>query len=486
MSNPKRDFDVVVVGGGTAGVVAALAAGSMGAKTCLVESSGYLGGTTYALANVVSFHNNRMERVVGGLPQKIVDAAVVERGLAATLMTDGHLPNPGGMSGTVTLIDSARLNIAAFALLEEVGVELMMHSLATDVSVRDGELSEIVVTNKGGAHRVGAKCFIDASGDADLAVKSGAPYEKDAVGKGLTATMVYRVGNVDHENLVADFRNYPERVIMLEDPFLRREGQPTIEQVVADKVKVVYDLPYIYLTNLVRDYIPKADWSRWGITGVEKENWGQLKPFGSRVHMTASPLSPETLYINTTNVTHFDALDAAALSRAEMEAQRQVALSLDILQRYVPGFGDAFLVGPMPKISVRASCRILGEYQVTKDDVTAGRRFEDTIARGCYPMSVQSLDKPNVRHHLYVENGGDYDVPYRALLPKEVDGLLVAGRCISATREASGATRTGAQCMAYGHATGVAAAMSAATGTPPRKLDVRELRETLQSQGAIV
>jgi hypothetical protein len=202
--------------------------------------------------------------------------------------------------------------------------------------------------------------------------------------------------------------------------------------------------------------------------------------------MSASPLSPEVLYINTTNVAHFDALDPAAMSRAEIEAQRQVSLSLDVLQRYVPGFKECFLIGPMPKISVRASCRILGEYQVTKDDVSRGRRFPDAIARGCYPMSVQSLEQANVRHHLYVDNGGDYDVPYRALVPKEIDGLLVAGRCISATREASGATRTGAQCMAFGHATGTAAAISAKNGVPPRRLDVPALRQTLASQGAVL
>jgi flavin-dependent dehydrogenase len=209
MSGSQNQFDVVVVGGGTAGIVAAIAAANTGARTCLVESSGYLGGTTYALANVVSFHNNRMEPVVAGIPQRIVDAAAVNSGLAASLMTNGHLPNPGGMSGTVTLIDSARLNLASFAMLEEAGVELMLHSLATDVSLQGNRLQSVSIVNKGGTHQLSAKCFIDASGDADLAVKAGAPYEKDAIGKGLTATMVYRVGGVDHAALVADFRRHP-------------------------------------------------------------------------------------------------------------------------------------------------------------------------------------------------------------------------------------------------------------------------------------
>jgi hypothetical protein len=140
----------------------------------------------------------------------------------------------------------------------------------------------------------------------------------------------------------------------------------------------------------------------------------------------------------------------------------------------------------MPKVSIRASRRIEGEYELTRDDVAEGRRFADGIARGAYPMSVQSTEQPNVRLHLYVKDGGDYDVPYRCLVPKGVDGLLVAGRCLSATREASGSARIGATCQAYGHAAGVAAAMAADEGIAPRDVDTDRLRELLLEQNAIV
>lgn len=258
----------------------------------------------------------------------------------------------------------------------------------------------------------------------------------------------------------------------------------TPEQIMAP-VATIYDLPFIYLSNIVRDYIPEADWSKWNITGTDKKEWGDLMPFGSRVHLSPAASSPDIIFMNTTNV-HFDSTNPMELSRGEMEGQRQVKLMHALLRAYVPGFANSVLLGSHPKISVRASLRIVGEYQLTRDDVEQGARFPDAIARGCYPMSVTSPTQPNVRLHLYVKDGGDYDIPYRCLLPKSIDGLLVAGRCISGTREAVGSTRNGAHCMAEGHAAGVAAALAARDRIMPRQVNVASLRTTLAHQGAIL
>jgi hypothetical protein len=161
-------------------------------------------------------------------------------------------------------------------------------------------------------------------------------------------------------------------------------------------------------------------------------------------------------------------------------------MALEVLRRYVPGFGGCFLHSVSPSVSVRASRRVQGAYMLTREDIEARARFPDAIARGAYPMSVQSPDQPNVRRHLFVPGGGDYDIPYRCLVPERVDGLLVAGRCLSATREAIGSARMGAQCMAYGHAAGVAAALAARERIPPRAVPVARLRGELRAQRAIV
>ena len=272
--------------------------------------------------------------------------------------------------------------------------------------------------------------------------------------------------------------------MLLADPYLREVKHLDVASIMRD-VKDIYDCPYIYLANVVRDYIPRSDWAEWGIVGEGKGEWGKLKPFGSRFSIMPLPHRRDIVTLNVTSIT-FDATNGAELSNAEVEGQRQLHFALQILRRYIPGFRDCFLLSVAPAVSVRASRRIIGEYQLTRDDIEYQGRFPDSIARGSYPMSVQSLTQPNVRQHLFVRDGGDYDIPYRTLVPEKVDGLLVAGRCLSATREAARSVRMGAQCMASGHAAGVAAAMAARDGLAPRAVSIAALCETLCRQAAIL
>jgi hypothetical protein len=236
---------------------------------------------------------------------------------------------------------------------------------------------------------------------------------------------------------------------------------------------------------VVRDYVPKGDWAEWEITADEKAGWGRLKPFASRFSIMPLPHRSDIVTLNVTSIT-FDATNAVELSAAEVEGQRQMHMAFEVLRRYIPGFGGAFLHSVSPSVSIRASRRIVGEYQLTRDDIEGQRKFPDGIARGAYPMSVQSASQPNVRQHLFVRDGGDYDIPYRCLVPEKVDGLLVAGRCLSATREAAGSARMGAQCMAYGHAAGVAAAMAVRARVQPRAISLSDLRRELQAQSALL
>jgi hypothetical protein len=194
------------------------------------------------------------------------------------------------------------------------------------------------------------------------------------------------------------------------------------------------------------------------------------------------PHRRDIVTLNATSIT-FDATDGAQRSRAELDGLRQMRIALDVLKRYVPGFGQSFLHTVLPAVSVRASRRIVGEYELTRNDVETGARFPDGIARGSYPMSVAV--RPGVREHLFVRDGGDYHIPYRSLVPRTADGLLVAGRCLAATREAIGSARMGAQCMAYGQAAGTAAALAVERGVAARELDGAELRRALDEQGAI-
>lgn len=476
----QNDFDVIVVGGGTAGSIAALAAARGGARTCLVEKTGHLGGTCFELANITPFHNSRGEQVVRGLPQELIER-IIERGGACQ---GGHLPNLAGIGGSFTPVDPDVMKLVLFEMAADSGVSLWLHSLLVDTIVDGNTVKGIRIYNKSGFRELSATTIVDATGDADVAVRAGAAYVQDLPEVSLNATLLFRVAGVDTDHFIADVRKSPQKIVLLADPYLRNVKHLDASRVMRE-VNDIYDCPYIYLSNLVRDFIPGRDWAEWEISGEDKGCWGRLKPFASRFSIMPLPHRRDVVTLNVTSIT-FDATNGAELSNAEIEGQRQLHLAFQVLRRYVPGFRDCFLLSVAPAVSIRASRRVVGEYQLTRDDVEGQARFPDAIARGAYPMSVQSSTQPNVRQHLFVRDGGDYDIPYRSLVPEKIDGLLMAGRCLSATREAAGSVRMGAQCMASGHAAGIAASMAARDGVAARAVPVASLRHALQEQLAII
>ena len=425
-----RDFDVVVVGGGTAGAVAAIAAARGGARTCLVDAAGHLGGTCLALANITPFHNSRGEPVVRGLPQELVERITAGGGTR----DKAHLPNLAGIGGSFTPVDPDVMKLALFDLTAEAGVEVWLHTVLLAALTEGPAVTGVTVHNKSGPHTLRAKVVIDATGDADVVQRAGAAFVQDTPEAALNATLLFRVAGVDTDAFIADARAAPHKFVLLADPYLREVKKLAPEQVMRERVRDIYDCPYIYLANVVRDYVPRAAWAEWEITGEEKSAWGRLAPFGARFSIMPLPHRRDIVTLNVTSIT-FDATDGAQRSRAEVEGQRQMHVALEVLRRYVPGFGTSFLHTVPPAVSVRASRRIVGEYELTRGDVENGARFPDAIARGSYPMSVAI--KPGVRQHLFVRDGGDYDIPYRCLVPEKTDGLLVAGRCLAATRSSS-------------------------------------------------
>lgn len=477
----RHSYDVIVVGGGTAGAVAALAAAQFGARTCLVEKAGYLGGTCHALGNVTPFHNNRGERVVGGLAQVLVDR-IAERG---GTRAGGHLPNPSGIGGSFTPIDPDVMKPVLFELAHEAGVDVWLHSVLVDTVVEDDAVRAVRVHNISGLYELAAIVVVDATGNADVVAAAGAGYEQDVPEAALNATLLFRLAGVHTREFIEHIRSAPHKIVLVADPWLREVRGLEPQRLMQERVQDIYDCPYIYIANLVRDFIPCSDWARYDITGEDKAEWGRLLPFGSRFSIMPAPNRDDIVTLNVTSMT-FDATRGENLTTAEFEGQRQLRLAVELLRDYVPGFGNAFLHSVSPSVSVRASRRICGEYTLTREDVEGQARFPDGIARGAYPMSVQSPGQVNTRQHLFVRDGGDYDIPYRCLVPERMDGLLVAGRCLSATREAIGSARMGAQCMAYGHAAGLAAAMAAGDRVAPRAVSPVRLRRVLAAQGAIV
>jgi glycine/D-amino acid oxidase-like deaminating enzyme len=418
-------YDVIVVGAGSAGSSAAISAARLGASTLLVDRLAFMGGTSTAVLDTFyAFYTpgDRQRRVVGGLGWEV----------ARRLAADGvafERPNTYG-AGTGVTYDAEALKVVWERLAEDAGVELLLHTWVTGVAVTDGRVTGIRLWNKGGERWVEASAIVDASGDADVCAMAGVPH--DAPGDGGTVqslSTLFKVANVDIAAAAA-------------------VKKPELWARMAEAASSgAYRLPRI-----------EGSWHRTPYEGV------------ALIHMTRIP--------------NVDATDPEQLTRAEVEGRRQVQEYHRFLRDRVPGFERSVIVATSPAIGVRESRRVHGDHRLTREDVLGGRRFDDEIALCGAPIEDHGAGGDTAWE--YVGEGGVYGIPYRSLLPLGVEGLLVAGRCFSASHDAHASARSMATCMAMGQAAGTAAVFAAAGGTVPRAVPAEALRERLALDGALL
>jgi hypothetical protein len=394
------EAEVVVAGGGPAGVAAATASARLGLKTMLIERYGHLGGMATG-GLVITLVETKRYGI--GVVKETIERL---RGLGgANLRSQGGEPNEwiegASFTGAECInVDPELLKYVLNEMVMKAGVDLLMHSLIVGVDVEDDVIKNIILEDKSGRHAITGKMFVDATGDADVAAASGAlcSYDKHPWGINID----FRLGGVDIAN---------------EGAF--RDEHP-------DEHKKVLD----GLNELVggRMY--------WGPSIKDDVVWG-----GAPHRLEADGLNPRDLTL------------------VEVEGRRAVVRGLDYIRSHMPGMEKSFLLDTSSQIGVRETRRIMGEYTLTKDDEITGRRFKDAIASSLF------------------------DIPYRCLIPKGVDNLLVGGRCISTTHEAQGPIRNIPPCMITGQAAGVAAALAVKNSTQPRKLHTEEIKEALIKQG---
>jgi len=421
------EADVLVVGGGSAGPLAAIAAARRGAKVLLVESQGALGGsrTIMGVDTFYGFYSpgENTRRLVGGITYEIVER-LQQQGAAFAR------PNTFG-AGTGVTYDMERLKLLFEGLVLEAGGKLLYHTFVPDVVVEEGALRGVIVSNKAGLKQVRARVIIDATGDADIAARAGAPFELAGSG-GLpvqSLSTIFYMGNVDNERAFA--------VTQAERAELMRRA-------------------------------------------VESGKY-RLTRIGGSIHPTPHA---GFVHANLTRVPNVDATDPFALTEAEIEGRRQTQEYVRFLQNEHPGFENAYLAYTASYIGVRETRRLIGEYVLTGADVVEGRQFEDAVACCAAPIEDHHAGK-DVRW-VYVQGPGYYQIPYRALLPRQVDNLIVAGRSLSATHEAQASARNSAQCMAMGEAAGVAATLALQAGIQPRAVAPDALRAALLDQGILL
>jgi len=445
--NRVMEADVVVVGGGPAGINAALASGRLGAKTILIERYGFLGGmSTAALVYPwMTFHTEKGEQVIRGIAQEIVERLQARGG------SPGHLRDTVGFVHTVTPYHPEIYKLLAVEMLKEAGVKLLVHSFVDSLE-KDGErITAVQITGKSGRIQVKGKMFVDTTGDADLAYLACAPTLKGRGSDGRTQpmTMKFRMRGVELELVKQYMLAHPEE-------FYHKTP--------------IAELPGLPLTG-VQGFYPQ-----WKASGVPINR--------DQVLFFTGPEKDEVL-INCTRVQGLDGTDVEDLTAAEEEGRRQVFMMSEFLRKSIPGFAHASISAVGAQIGIRETRRIDGEYSLTIEDVVQGRRFPDVIARSGYPVDIHDPSGKGVIA-ADIEGDGAYDIPYRCLLPKSIDNLLAAGRCISTTHEALATTRLTPSCMATGQAAGTAAALACKHDTIPRVLEVPLLQETLRQADAVI
>lgn len=442
-----HETDVLVVGGGIAGVMAALASGRSGARTLLVERFGSLGGTgTAAMMNLfyVPYAASR------GLVRELFDR-LIARG--------------GAIPGEFVVYDPELYKVTVLDMLAEARVDVLLHTLVSDVIMEGSRLRGIVVENKSGRAAITSGVTIDASGDADVAARAGAPYIKgrESDGKMRPMTLIFRMGGVDVPRLVEYVRAHPE------------DFSP-------DPLQFMLDLEH----HMIRIF------GFFKLVEAAKAR-GELWP--DCYYFRVESVLPErgVLTVNATRVYGVDGTRAEDLSRAEIETRHQMLQLAAFARKDIPGFEHSFILDSASTIGVRETRRIRGEYVMTEDDILEGRRYDDAVAvdanqqnprqQGGHPPDGKEGGPQDVEARELVARMCVYEIPYRALVPKDVEGLLVAGRCISVDHHADVYTRNQGSAMATGVGAGVAAAVAVKAGAPPRHVDIHAVRDRLRVLG---
>jgi len=442
--------DALVAGGGMAGIAAAIAAARNGARTLLVEAAGWLGGMgivgatgLHSFFNVYAPHEGAQRtRLVAGIAQELIDRTAALGGAI------GHveLERGGDFVSMLTPVEPECFKLAAAQLAQEAGVTLVLHTVVEGVEgveAGDGHIQRVTLWNKRGRSAVAAKQFIDCTGDGDLSAYAGAEhirFSADDPGA-YSAGFTFRLCNVDLRRLEAD---------------LERKGLIT------------------QLAHAVKPGQKEPDLVRLGI------DMGKLKQQGvenAPHYFLSSSLRPrEITYCNCINYGPNDGTDVEALTQAEVSLREQMLGIGALFREQFDGCQEAYVAVPAPLVGQRRTRAVRCKYEMTREDCVVGRRFDDAIA--CYGF----ID--NAQH--CVEGGGYYQIPYRALIPRGMDNLLIAGRMMTVDKVAHNSTRNTVCCLACGQAAGTAAALAAKGGIVPSAIDTEALRETLREQGVLL
>ncbi|HEX3097552.1 MAG TPA: FAD-dependent oxidoreductase [Usitatibacter sp.] len=430
--------DVVVLGGGPAGIAAAASAAAHGASVMLVERYGFLGGmgTAAGVTNFCGLHANvrgEIRQVVHGVADELLDRMRALDGLSEPHLIFGRIH--------AQAYDMSAFKCAADALLGSRGVEMLFHALGVEVLRREsGDIDALIVETKSGRGAIRGRAFLDCSGDADLAHRAGVALEKgDDKGRLLYPTLMFRVGNVDAAKAGEAWKSIPALM---------------------DAAEASGEFHFPRRGAIVRPQKHAYEW---------RVNVTQLRDAEGRA---------------------VDGTDAKSLSEAELEGRRQIVEYLRFLRAKVPGFENAYALDIAPQVGIRETRRLVGEYMLTAEDVLRCADFDDSIGVNGWP--IENHVAGDVKWEWPEPGSRGYNqLPFRMLVPRRsvagsAPNLLVAGRCASMTHGGQSAARVSGACFVMGQAAGTAAALALRAGTAIRDCQASSLQAALVADGTFL
>lgn len=445
-----KEYDIVVIGGGPSGLIAAKAASSGNAKVCLIERGGYLGGcaTKSLVIPLMTFHAGE-KQIIKGYAQELIDRVKDAGG------TIGHITDPLGVASTVTPIDTEIYKYIAQEYLLEAGVEILYHTEALEVNKNEEDINFITVKTRSGFYDIKAKYFIDATGDAEIAYLSGCEMRigREIDGKCQPMTFMFKMDNVDVDKVI----DYSDK-------------NPS-EFIISHEINSLSEVKRIAISGFFSK-VKEADKNNDLNINRDRVLFFELNKRGE-------------VAINMSRIINKKSIEQFELSEATIEGRRQVIKIYKFLKKYIPGFENSRLLQSADEIGVRETRRIVGEYTINENDIVNGKIFDDTVALGSWPIDIHDPEGKDVIIK-EMKMGDYYGIPYRCLIQKKIKNLIVTGRAISSTHEAFASVRVSPICMALGQAAGIASKIALTNKLAYKDIKSSELIDELKNSNQVI